>query len=321
MFLHSFPSKSLPQGVIGLTVYDKYYKPVAERHFFNKLKEENLNIAIETDKNRYAIRDSVQFSISAKIHGQPESASISVMAVDSAYYYSTNPERPSIVSYFLFQSDIRGSIEDPSYYFENDKNLAELDYLMLTQGWTNYKYKEERKPRTFQAEKGLEIAGVIEGIRQGGQTNGMGDTSFQLNMLVMGTPPQAYSQTIDPKGNFRFTLGDSYGAGQSFVMQPSETKNLSDGLKIKINKHQPPEVSFDREKVLVPVDSIIEENVSAKIEEDIKRDPFLFANAISLNEVVVSDYRVTPERAKMVELHGMPDALVENKELMSKPKS
>ena len=69
------------------------------------------------------------------------------------------------------------------------------------------------------------------------------------------------------------------------------------------------------------MDSIIEENITAKIEEDFRRDPFLYANAISLNEVVVSDYRVTPERAKMVELHGLPDALVENKELMAKQKN
>jgi len=192
---------------------------------------------------------------------------------------------------------------------------------MLTQGWTNYKYKEKIKPRTFKAEKGLEVAGVIEWIRQGSQTNGMGDTNFQLNMLVMGTPPQAYAQNIDPKGNFRFALGDSYGAGQSFVIQPSDTRNISDRFKIKISKHQSPEISFDREKVIVPVDSIIEENITAKIEEDIRRDPFLYANAISLNEIVVSDYRVTPERAKMVELHGLPDALVENKELMAKQKN
>jgi hypothetical protein len=219
------------------------------------------------------------------------------------------------------QSDVRGLIEDPSYYFENDKNLAELDYLMLTQGWTNYKYKEERKPRTFQAEKGLEVAGVIEGIQQRGQTNGIGGNGFQVNLLLMGKSPEAYSQTIDSTGNFRFFLRDSYGAGRSFVLQPADTKNLSNGLKININKHQPPELSFDREKVLVPVDSIIEKNMTAKIEEDIRRDPFLFANAIALNEVVVSDYRVTPERAKMVELHGMPDALVAHKELMAKQKN
>jgi hypothetical protein len=79
VFFYSFPSKSLPQGVIGLTVYDRYYKPVAERHFFNKREEENLNIGIETEKSRYAIRDRVQVSISAKLQGQPKPASISVI--------------------------------------------------------------------------------------------------------------------------------------------------------------------------------------------------------------------------------------------------
>ncbi|MGB3143939.1 MAG: hypothetical protein WBB24_07510, partial [Maribacter sp.] len=50
-------------------------------------------------------------------------------------------------------------------------------------------------------------------------------------------------------------------------------------------------------------------------------NPFLYSNTIALNEVVVSDYKLTPERAEMVELHGMPDVVIDNKELISKQKN
>ena len=68
MFSYKIQSKDLPHGVIGLTVFDKHYGPVAERHFFNELNEEDLNIKIEMDRDWSFIRDSVQVSVSTQHH-------------------------------------------------------------------------------------------------------------------------------------------------------------------------------------------------------------------------------------------------------------
>ena len=237
------------------------------------------------------------------------------MAVDSSYFYSTNLERNTIVSYFLLQSDIKGTIENPSYYFENDKNMPELDLLMLTQGWTNYKYKEQKKPRPYDAEKGLEVKGTVHDPQRTVKRN-----KYGLNMLVMGEPVEAYVQDTDTTGYFKFPLGDSYGLGRKFVIQPAGISSQSRTLKIQIEKHEVPEITYESEEVIVPVDSIIEKKMIQKIEEDIRLDPFLLPNTIALNEVEVSDYRVTPERAEMVALHGIPDVVIDNKELIQKQK-
>ncbi len=321
MFSYRIQPKDLPYGVIGLTVFDKHFKPVAERHFFNELKDENLNIKIETDRDWYFIRDSVQVSISTQQNGQPVPASVSVMAVDSSYFYGTNLERNTIVSHFLLQSDIKGTVENPSYYFENDKNLAELDYLMLTQGWTNYKYKEKKKFRRFNAEKGLEITGTVGGVQKLNEKKRQKNNAHLLNMLLMGEPAEAYTQEIDSTGYFRFVLGDSYGLGRKFVIQFSDERNASGKFKVNIKKHKTPEITYESEKIIVPVDSIIEKNMVQKIEEDIRLEPFLLPSTIALNEVVVSDYRVTPERADMVTLHGIPDVVIDNGELLNKQKN
>jgi len=316
MFSYKFQQENLPHGVIGLTVFDKNYRPVAERHFFNERKEENLDIKIKTDKVSYSVRDSVQVSISTSKNGQSTSASVSVMAIDSSYFFSTNLDRSTIVSYFLLQSDIKGRVENPSYYFENTMNLTELDYLMLTQGWTNYKYKEDKKPRLFKAEKGLEIKGTIDNAEEAEKGN-----SYELNLLLMGEPIEAYVQESDSKGHFKFTLSDSYGLGRKFAIQPTEASNKRGELQINIIEYEVPEIAYELEKIIVPVDSIIEKKMIQKIEEDIKSDPFLYANTIALNEVVVSDYKLTPERAEMVELHGIPDMVIDNQELISKQKN
>ena len=318
MFSYKFQQENLPHGVIGLTVFDKNYRPVAERHFFNELKEEELDITLETDKDFYFPRDSVQVSIATRQNGQSVSASVSVMAVDSSYFYGTNPDRGTIVSYFLLQSDIKGTIENPSYYFEDTKNLTELDYLMLTQGWTNYKYKEKKKPKFFNAEKGLEIKGSVSKVdkKEVGKKN-----EYELNALLMGKPIEAYKLETDSTGYFRLLMGDSHGLGRKFVIQPTDASSKIGNLKINIQEYEVPEIAYEIEKVIVPVDSIVEERMIQKIDEDIKSDPFLYSNTIALNEVVVSDYKLTPERAEMVELHGMPDVVIDNKELISKQKN
>ena len=320
MFSYKFERKDLPHGVIGLTVFDKHYMPAAERHFFNKPKEENLSIEMETARNHYFVRDSVQVSISTKHNGHPVPAAVSIMAVDSSYFYGTNLERNTIVSYFLLQSDIKGTVENPSYYFENDKNYVELDYLMLTQGWTNYKYKEEKKRRLFSAEKGLEVKGTVVNVDRKNGSDNLGSKKYELNMLLMGESLETHMQETDSGGHFRFELADSYGIGKKFVMQPSDASNKSENLKINIQKYEAPEIAFETEKVIVPVDSIIDMKVIEKMEEDIRLDPLLLPNTIALNEVVVSDYKITPERAEMVKLHGIPDVVIENKELISKQK-
>ncbi|HIB46701.1 MAG TPA: hypothetical protein EYN07_00070 [Flavobacteriaceae bacterium] len=318
MFSYKFQQENLPHGVIGLTVFDKNYRPVAERHFFNELKEEELDIILETDKNFYFARDSVQVSIATRQKGRFGPASVSVMAIDSSYFYGTNLDRSTIVSYFLLQSDIKGTVENPSYYFKNTKNLTELDYLMLTQGWTNYKYIEKKKPKFYNAEKGLEIKGTVSKIdkKEVGKKNG-----YELDALLMGEPMNAYKIETDSTGYFRLLIGDSHGLGRKFVIQPTDSSNKIGDLKINIQEYEVPEIAYELEKVIVPADSIVEERMIQKIDEDIKSDPFLYSNTIALNEVVVSDYKLTPERAEMVELHGMPDVVIDNKELVNKQKN
>ncbi|AZQ59970.1 hypothetical protein EJ994_14615 [Maribacter sp. MJ134] len=318
MFSYKITPKNLPQGVIGLTVFDKFYRPIAERHFFNEKNEENLSISVEMDRDWYSRRDSAQVAIITKFKNHPVSASVSVMAVDSSFFCTTNLERKNIISYFLLQSDIKGEVENPSYYFESNKNLSELDYLMLTQGWTNYKYRENKKPRLFNAQKGLEVTGTVTNFQKVSKRDESNKNRYELNMLVMGEPMKAYVQETDSLGRFKFTLGESYGLGRNFVIQPTEVSNKIDDLKININKYKSPEISYEIEKLIVPIDSIAETIMTKKIREDIRLDPILSSNTIALNEVVVSDYKITPERANMVELHGIPDVVIENDELVSK---
>jgi hypothetical protein len=75
---------------------------------------------------------------------------------------NSSPEFPStITSWFLLESDVRGPVEDPSYYFDssNADRLKDLDLLLLTQGWRDFKWKYENP--YFKPETGFTISGRL----------------------------------------------------------------------------------------------------------------------------------------------------------------
>ncbi|MEP5913667.1 MAG: hypothetical protein ABJ277_09360, partial [Flavobacteriaceae bacterium] len=209
-FVYRFKTEELPHGIIRVTVHDKNYNPVNERHFFNALPNENLAIKIKTNEQQHTVRDSVSVSIETRKNGIPVASSVSLMAVEADYFAKTNVNRSSISSYFLLESDIRGEIENPFYYFENEEHLSDLDDLMLTQGWTNYKYDESEKPKYIQVEKGLEVSGTVGGLQNVKKRKKLKDNKYTINMVSFSDPLQVHSQEIDSTGYFRFALNESY---------------------------------------------------------------------------------------------------------------
>ncbi len=317
-FSYSFKKSELPNGIIRATVYDSEHKPITERHFYNHKPNENLNIEIETDKLEYATRDSVIVRVRTLKGNRPVPASVSLIAVNKDYFNATNPDKRNILSYFMLESDIRGEIENPSYYFENEKQMEQLDFLMLTQGWTNYKYDEAKKSKVVEPERGLALTGSISGVQRRKKSKRLQDEKFDVALITFGTKPRVFNQEIDSTGYFNFNLEDSYGDGKKFVIEPVSSVRTNGTFEVKITTTDIPKIEYKTDFIISPVDSIVEKTVYERIEKDIAIDSYLLPNIIELNEVVVSDYKMTPEREEMKNLHGMPDAVVENKELMAK---
>ncbi len=73
--------------------------------------------------------------------------------------------RQNILSYFLLSSDLRGEIENPGFYFnEDDNSFNDLDALLLTQGWRKYLYTKPVDKISFQPETNLTVSGTVGGI-------------------------------------------------------------------------------------------------------------------------------------------------------------
>ncbi|MBU2949644.1 TonB-dependent receptor plug domain-containing protein [Tamlana agarivorans] len=162
------PKKDFPNGIAQITLYDKASRPQSERLVYVE-KTPEVNIALSTEKNVYKPKEEVTVNISSKTKaGEVVPASFSISSIDMNGLEDTKDMSSNICSYFLMESDIRGQVINPGYYFDgsNPRRLANLDLLLLTQGWRDFLWKEIPEVKgyrlPFKAEKGITISGRVK---------------------------------------------------------------------------------------------------------------------------------------------------------------
>lgn len=122
--------EDLEDGVSVITLSLENGSPFAERLIFKGPSETSLGIKI--DPKIYGARQEVVSDFSGL--DKDGSYSLAVRKVDRIQSES----QESIVSYLLLRKEVKGTIENPGYYFakaNNEKIRDDLDCLLLTQGW------------------------------------------------------------------------------------------------------------------------------------------------------------------------------------------
>src|SRR5690606_13560629 len=129
----------LPNGVITISILNSQLVTVVERAFFNYRAENRLPIALQMAKAQYGTREAVAADI--RVGESSDSlriAALSASVVNLSKIHEDYQTAPNILSSLLLSADIKGFIENPGYYFQNDTvNFQEIDQLMLTQAWRN----------------------------------------------------------------------------------------------------------------------------------------------------------------------------------------
>ena len=158
----------LPDGVVTISILDSKFQPIIERPVFC-LGQRNLNSRVLLNKSSYRTREKVEVNLDM---GEGDDSllmgaySASVIDLGKVKF----PERAEahILSSLLLSNDLKGYIENPNYYFNQEGNVksVDLDYLMLTQGWRNIEWESvglEVLPK-FKPEKSLKISGYTKKI-------------------------------------------------------------------------------------------------------------------------------------------------------------
>src|SRR5690606_25412609 len=215
---------------------------IAERLYFNKRPKNNLNIKITTDKASYSKRDLTNLSIkTVNENGEPINANTSVLVINKEQLGAIQNSRDHILSYLLLSSELKGHVENPRYYFnENEDRKADLDALMLTQGWRNYKYNKSLYKLSFDPERNLTISGkaiLTQGKRD--------DLKVDLTMVTYGKGEVLYMQPTDNLGHFKFELDDEYGDNVKVLISAKQSGKRV-GINFLIDEEKSPPITFEQ---------------------------------------------------------------------------
>jgi len=155
----------LQAGINRLILLDEQLKPISERPFFSKNFEIN-DVEIRLNQNQYETRSNVQLEIFDEEICDGSYSSLSVAIVDENAVGNNGPAL-NILSWLLIDSELKGNIESPADYFNDDKNISsenKLNLLMLTQGWNRYLWNsilEKDTPSVFKEVEGISIKGSV----------------------------------------------------------------------------------------------------------------------------------------------------------------
>ncbi len=237
-------AKSLfPTGIAHFTLLNTSNMPVNERLIFIN-HNDNLKIDIKTGQQSYAPRDSIPVKIIvSNTTGQPVVGSFSAAVTDDGQVKRNKATSPSILTHFLLTDDLKGFVEDPGYYFTDDKDAWQaLDALLLTQGWIGYDWKNiSTLPKPlFEPELSNRVKGSVTTLFNKpmdhadvvlistGKFRFVRDTTTNLQGQFIFDKLPAIDSTTFVLEAHKGKSGKAINAGISLdEVSPSDTRNLS----------------------------------------------------------------------------------------------
>ncbi|GAB5523941.1 MAG: hypothetical protein Roseis2KO_18130 [Roseivirga sp.] len=196
----NIPKKTIPSGIAQVTLFNEDGVPLLERLIF--IKRELYNLSVKTDKETYSPREKVTATVQlTDLAGNPAKGNFSLAAVDISQTLTETPSQ-TIESNLLLSSDLKGYIENPTYYFEKEdpERLRHLDLVMMTHGWRKFRWEDlmnQKYPEvTYLIEKGLNIRGRLVD-KFNGKPIPKGSVTYFDNSLI---PPLIEKVKTDDQG-------------------------------------------------------------------------------------------------------------------------
>ncbi|HEY4149135.1 MAG TPA: hypothetical protein VGM41_09405, partial [Chitinophagaceae bacterium] len=217
---------SLGDGISHFTVFNSARQPVCERLYF-KRPEEQLHIQASIDQPEYNTRKKATVSLQTEVKpGNPVDAGLSmaVFLLDSLQA----PQYTDIASYLLLVSDLKGTIEDPGYYFENagPDRAAAADLLMLTQGWRRFRWEDLLQGKHPYFEFAPEKEGAVINARITDRRTGLPVSNTMGWLSVPGLDFVLATATSGVNGELRFNVSNFYGHNEIIAQTNGRTDSL-----------------------------------------------------------------------------------------------
>lgn len=254
------PTTEFYSGILQLTVFNKEEMPLAERLTFINNNDYILPATLKVDTLNTEARKRNRFSISLTdtIIGN---FSIAVTDADT----ETEPYRSqNIHSWFLLNSDLRGYIHNPAYYFINnaDSTQAALDLVMMTNGWSRFKWTDviqNKLPKTIYKDSGyITLSGqiLLEGTKKPLANR---DVIMMRSSLDTGAARRANTSLFQTDSSGRFKMDSLVFLDRNKILFSEVRGNKSKYIRVKFDAD-----SLNRKFSIVPIDIPADSNSMAK---------------------------------------------------------
>lgn len=240
----NIPKKDLKLGIAQFTILDEDQKPLCERLVFVETDQSLSSVSMMPNKTEYGKRDFVELAIELDSLVQ---ANMSLAVTDVSV---VNAEQNSldIRSYLLLNSELKGEIEQPGYYFnaKNSDRKRMLDLLMMTQGWRQFLWnhaeanKNQESKNAYTHETGIRIKGIVKN-----KTNPEKTASAEVTLTYMNKE-ELVEEMVRSSKNGLFQFGDyQFRDSTSVIIQAKNYK-----IKKRRKKDDSKKLIMDYEIVL-----------------------------------------------------------------------
>ena len=204
-----FSNDRLPSGIIQIVLFDGAMNPISERLIYNK-NDDQAKLAFSPDKTSYQKRENVITEVyMTDPEGNPLAGHLSVAVTDDSDMETDMLN--TIQSTLLLSSEIKGTIESPGYYLQDNVYAAHaLDLLMMTNGWRRYDISEVIKGNYMLPDVEFEVMKVISGSVK---RPFLGRSSANSEIIVFSSD-----------GDFAQVETDSAGFFSLYAHYPDSTK-------------------------------------------------------------------------------------------------
>ena len=281
---YDIPDSLFADGIVHLLLLDKYGKALSERLLFvyNKNRE---SLTAVTDNGKYDKREKVNVVVDMKdAAGNPQKADLSVCVTDKSLV-APDSIQANIVSDLLLTSDLKGYIEHPAHYFSPDNKLAkaELDLLMMTNGWRRFKTDD------LSVKPDMSYKYYVENVETfGGTVSGLFGKTKKAQVTAFAPSKGIVSMAVaNDKGHFNM-VGVEYPDSVTFVVAARTAKGRN-GVTIQMDNQEMPQAMSN---ILYPVwnSASFSDDYAEKAREEYYREGGV--KVIKLKEVTVRASKV-----------------------------
>jgi len=315
----SIPKKDLPYGILHFTLFTPANVPVCERLVFVNNPADQISASMQNLKGSYSRRENVALNLLAKDGGKPTQGSFSIAVTNADIVEPDVDNESNILTSLLLTADLNGYVEKPNYYFNNPntKTNADLDNLMLTQGWSRFVWKSVMeggvvKPVAFPAEKMQKISGTIT------TTGGKPVDKGKVSLLSTSGGLFMIDTLTDAKGHFSFD-NLAFGDSTKFVVQARNAKNKK---FVEINLDLFPGQVVTKNKntgdIVVNVNEAIQgyiQKSESYFDDQVRRG--ILERSFLLNQVNIVQKKNPAKNSSNLNGSGFADAVITAKDLVT----